>query len=37
MSIEELARTTPVNPPIENRKMKPIAHIRVGVITKLAP
>jgi len=27
MSIDELARTTPVNPPIVNRKMNPRAHI----------
>jgi hypothetical protein len=30
MSIEELARTIPVNPPIENKKTNPIAHMRVG-------
>jgi hypothetical protein len=30
MSIEELARITPVNPPIVNRKMKPRAHMSWG-------
>jgi len=30
ISIDELARITPVNPPIVNKKTKPIAHI-IGV------
>jgi hypothetical protein len=37
MSIEELARIIPVNPPIENKNTKPIAHINVGDIVKLEP
>lgn len=31
ISIDELARTIPVNPPIVNKKTNPIAHINVGV------
>jgi hypothetical protein len=31
MSIDELARTTPVNPPNVNRKMNPIDHKKGGV------
>jgi hypothetical protein len=34
MSIEELAKTIPVNPPIENRNTNPMAHIRVGESSK---
>jgi hypothetical protein len=37
MSIEELAKIIPVNPPIVNKKIKPSVHIRVGVIFKLVP
>jgi hypothetical protein len=37
MSIEELARIIPVRPPIVNRKTKPRAHIREGVIFRFAP
>jgi len=37
MSIEELARTIPVKPPIENRKTNPIDHRIVGVKVKLDP
>lgn len=32
MSIDELAKTTPVNPPTVKRKMKPMAHRAVGDI-----
>jgi len=37
MSIEELAKTIPVKPPIEKRNTNPVAHSRVGVMDKLAP
>jgi len=37
MSMEELARIIPVNPPIENRNTNPIDHKIVGVNVKLAP
>ena len=37
ISIEELARTIPVKPPIEKRKTNPIAHKRVGEKVKLDP
>jgi len=30
ISIEELARTIPVRPPMENKNTNPVAHIRVG-------
>jgi len=30
MSIEELARITPVNPPMVNKKINPKAHISCG-------
>jgi hypothetical protein len=32
--MDELARTIPVNPPIENRKTNPIVHNRVGVVER---
>jgi hypothetical protein len=35
MSIDELARTMPVSPPMVNRNTKPIAHKRVGVEVRL--
>jgi hypothetical protein len=35
MSIEEFAKTMPVNPPMENRNTNPIAHIRAGVEERL--
>jgi len=37
MSIDELAKITPVNPPKVNKKINPIAHRRVGVILRLDP
>jgi len=37
MSIEELARTIPVRPPIENRNTNPMAQRRVGVEDKFDP
>lgn len=36
-SREELAKTTPVNPPTVNKKMKPKAHRSEGVNVKFAP
>jgi len=35
MSIEELASTIPVSPPIENKNTNPMAHIKVGESSKL--
>jgi hypothetical protein len=37
ISIDELANTTPVNPPTVNRKIKPRTHRRAGVSCKLHP
>jgi hypothetical protein len=37
VSIEELANITPVNPPIVNRKMNPIAHRSEGFGYRRAP
>lgn len=37
MSIDELANTIPVNPPIENKNTNPIDHSKVGVILRLDP
>jgi hypothetical protein len=37
MSIDELAKITPVKPPIVNKKIKPKVHIKVGVMVKFAP
>lgn len=35
--MEELARTIPVKPPIENKNTNPIDQRRVGVILRLDP
>jgi hypothetical protein len=37
MSIEELAKTIPVSPPIENKNTNPIAHIKVGEGSRFLP
>jgi hypothetical protein len=37
MSIEELAKIMPVNPPTVKRKTNPIAHNKVGVKVKALP
>jgi len=37
MSIEELAKIIPVNPPTVNKNTNPIAHIKAGVIFKADP
>jgi len=37
ISIEELASTIPVSPPIENKKTNPMAHIRVGESNRFLP
>jgi hypothetical protein len=37
MSIEELAKTTPVNPPIVNKKTNPRAHSREGLYVSWVP
>jgi hypothetical protein len=37
MSIDEFARTTPVNPPIVNRKTNPIDHKHVGLYDNFDP
>jgi len=37
ISIEELAKIIPVNPPIVNRNTNPIAHIKAGVIIRALP
>lgn len=37
ISILELARTTPVNPPTVNRKTNPAAHMREGENTNWVP
>lgn len=37
MSIEEFARTTPVNPPIVKRNTKPRAHMRDGLYVSCTP
>jgi len=37
MSKEELDKIMPVRPPTVNKKIKPVAHRRVGVILILVP
>lgn len=37
MSIDEFARTTPVNPPIVNRNTNPIAHRQAGLYVNCDP
>lgn len=37
MSIDELAKIIPVNPPTVNKNTNPIDHIREGVIIKALP
>jgi len=37
ISIDELANTTPVNPPMVNKNTNPIDHIRGGELEKLVP
>jgi len=37
MSKEELDKIIPVRPPTVNKKIKPVAHKRVGVILILVP
>jgi hypothetical protein len=37
MSIDELAKTTPVNPPTVNKKTKPNAHNNEGELLSCAP
>jgi len=37
MSMEELARTIPVRPPMENKNTNPIDHKRVGVTANRDP
>lgn len=37
MSIEELAKTTPVSPPTVNRKTNPRAHNREGLYVNCVP
>jgi hypothetical protein len=37
MSIDELARIIPVNPPTVNKKTNPIAHIKAGVRIRALP
>jgi hypothetical protein len=37
ISIEEFAKIIPVNPPTVNRKTKPMAHKRAGVINSNLP
>jgi hypothetical protein len=37
MSIEEFARMIPVRPPTVNKKIKPMVHIKAGVIRRKLP
>lgn len=37
MSIDELARTTPVNPPMVNKNTNPRAHSREGLYVNCLP
>jgi hypothetical protein len=37
MSIDELAKITPVRPPTVNRNTNPIAHISAGVMERALP
>jgi len=37
ISIDELARTIPVSPPMENKNTNPVVHIIVGDISRLLP
>jgi len=37
ISILELARTTPVNPPMVNKKINPKAHNNLGVFNLVLP
>jgi hypothetical protein len=37
MSIDELAKIIPVNPPMVNRNTNPIAHNKAGEITRRLP